>query len=127
MTSSAATIPWMLIEFGYVGTIIFMLVIWYVYRRGRYLRKSDDATIRTYGRMLEGMTFLYVAWLFYQNTWQGDQMNYIYWPLAGIFVRLSFTVQEQSELAQARERANLLKANAQSLQSRSRVLKPAVS
>jgi len=109
LSSSAPTIPWMLIEFGYVGTALFMLVVWYVYRRGRYLRLSEDVTIRTYGRMLEGMTFLYVAWLFYQNTWQGDQMNYIYWPLAGLLVRLSYSVEEQFALTQARERAAMLK------------------
>ncbi|MCL4304340.1 hypothetical protein KJZ99_00310 [bacterium] len=90
LTSSAATIPWMLTEYGYGGLILFMLVLWFIYRRGRHLRASDDEQDRVYGRMLEGMTFLYVSWLFYQNAWQSDQMNFIFWPLAGMLVRRSY-------------------------------------
>lgn len=109
LSSSAATIPWMLIEFGYLGTFFFMLVLWFIYRRGKYLRMSDDPLVRSYGRMLEGMTFLYVIWLFYQNTWQSDAMNYIYWPLVGMFVRLSYDVQEEKAVQIAEERATAMR------------------
>jgi hypothetical protein len=100
LSSSAATIPWMLIEYGYVGTALFMLLLWLIFRRGRVLRLSQDLELRVYGRMLEGMTFLYVAWLFYANAWQSDNMNFIYWPLAGMFVYWSYQ-EEQAQLQAA--------------------------
>ena len=59
--------------------------------------------------MLEGMTFLYFAWLFYQSAWQSDSMNFIYWPLAGIFVRMSYQIQEDHAYAKAVERADAMK------------------
>ncbi len=97
LTSSAPSIPWMLIEYGYFGTALLMFVLFIIYRRGKVLRTSPEEDHRVYGRMLEGMTMLYVAWLFYQSAWQSDSMNFIYWPLAGIFVRLSYQVEETAE------------------------------
>lgn len=106
LTSSAPTVPWMLIEYGYLGTILMFLILFAIYRRGKILRASEREEHRVYGRMLEGMTFLYVAWLFYQSAWQSDSMNFIYWPLAGIFVRLSYQEQEVRKYASAVARAN---------------------
>ncbi|MCB9366641.1 MAG: hypothetical protein H6506_00425 [Calditrichaeota bacterium] len=92
LTSSAPTIPWMLIEYGYGGVFLFFCVLWFIFRRGKHLRLSENRDDRVLGRMLEGMVFLYVAWLFYMNTWQSDQMNFIFWPLAGMLVRRSYDV-----------------------------------
>lgn len=111
LTSSAPSIAWLLIEYGYFGTVLVFLLLFMIYRRGRILRRSSNAEHRIYGRMLEGMTFLYVAWLFYQSAWQSDSMNFIYWPLAGIFVRLSYVTQEDPEYSAAIARAKGLRGN----------------
>ncbi len=59
--------------------------------------------------MLEGMVFLYVAWLFYQSAWQSDSMNFVFWPLAGMFVSLSYRVQSDRRYQAALDRAQALK------------------
>lgn len=109
LTSSAPSIPWMLIEYGYLGSALMFFVLFVIYRRGKVLRSSPDLDMRVYGRTLEGATLLYVAWLFYQSAWQSDTMNFIYWPLAGIFVRLSYQMQADKAYERAVERANVLK------------------
>lgn len=109
LTSDAPSIPWMLIEYGYFGSALMILVLYTIFRRGKVLRASTDINHRIYGRMLEGMTLLYFAWLFYQSAWQSDSMNFIYWPLAGIIVRLSYQIQEDTAYERAKERANVLK------------------
>ena len=109
LTSSAPSIAWMLIEYGYFGTFLMLLLLFLIYRRGRILRQSNNFDYRVYGRMLEGMIFLYFAWLLYQSAWQSDSMNFIFWPLAGIFVRLSYVAQEDPEYLAAIERAKQLR------------------
>jgi len=109
LTSSAPTIPWMLTEYGYVGAAIMLAVLFFIYRRGWVLRESDQTDFRVYGRMLEGMVFLYVAWLFYQSAWQSDTMNFIFWPLAGFFVSLSYQVESDRGYRDALARAQALK------------------
>ncbi len=110
LSSSAATIPWMLIEYGYLGTALFMYLLWLIFRRGKILRQSRDMELRVYGRLLEGMTFLYVAWLFYANAWQSDSMNFIYWPLAGLIVFWSYREEAAQELALAEQRQQAIRA-----------------
>ena len=110
LSSSAATIPWMLIEYGYLGTALFMLLLWMIFRRGRSLRDSHDIELRIYGRMLEAMTFTYGAWLFYANAWQSDQMNFIYWPLAAMLVFWSYRDEADREQEAANKRMQELKA-----------------
>lgn len=90
LSSNATTVPWMLIEYGFVGTGIILLVLYSIFRRGRVLRQSPLSEIRTYGRTLEGITFLYTGWIFYASAWQSDTMNFIFWPLAGFLVYLSY-------------------------------------
>ena len=109
LSSSAATIPWMLIEYGYLGTALFMYLLWMIYRRGRVLRRSHDVELRIYGRVLEAMTFTYLIWLFYANAWQSDSMNFIYWPLAGMLVFWSYREQAAQEQEATTERLQELK------------------
>ena len=109
LSSSSPSIAWMLIEYGYFGTILMFLLLYMIYHRGRVLRRSTSFDHRVYGRMLEGITFLYCAWLFYQSAWQSDSMNYIYWTVAAIFVRLSYIEQGDPEYSAAVKRANELR------------------
>lgn len=109
LTSSAATIPWMVTEYGFGGTFLFLLVVYLVFRRGKSLRMSDNIEHRIYGRTLEGMTFLYFAWLFYQSAWQSEQMNYVYWAPAGLIVALSYSVDAARALEQVKRRAEAAK------------------
>ncbi len=99
----------MLIEYGYLGTALFIYVLWTIFRRGRVLRRSADRELRIYGRMLEAITFLFGAWLFYLNAWQTDGMNFIYWPLAAMFVYLSYQEEAAQERAAATARMRELK------------------
>ncbi len=109
LSSSAATIPWMLIEYGYLGTLLFMYLLWQIFRRGKVLRQSRDMELRVYGRLLEGTTFVYVSWLFYANAWQSDSMNFIYWPLAGLIVFWSYREEAAQQEAAAEQRLAELK------------------
>ncbi|MBI5060477.1 hypothetical protein HZB60_11925 [candidate division KSB1 bacterium] len=90
LSSNATSIPWLLIEYGYVGTGIMLFILYSIYRRGRVLRHSGETERRTYGRTLESITFLYGGWLFYAPSWQSDTMNFVYWPLAAFLVHLSY-------------------------------------
>jgi hypothetical protein len=81
---------WLLLEYGVTGMVMIFLLLYLIYRRGRILRASDNPEFRVYGRILEGLTFTYTAWLFYQAAWQSDAMAFIYWPMAGILVRYSY-------------------------------------
>ncbi|MBK8130597.1 MAG: hypothetical protein IPK53_17420 [bacterium] len=109
LTSSAPSIPWMLTEYGYVGTLLLLSILAFIFVRGRVLRSADTPDLRVYGRMLEGMVFLYVAWLFYQSAWQSDSMNFVFWPLAGMFVSLSYRVQSDRRYQAVLDRAQALK------------------
>jgi hypothetical protein len=80
------SISWLLIEYGYLGTALFAYLLWLIYRRGHVLRHSPDRELRIFGRALEGMTFVYVVLQLYAPAWQSDTMNFIYWPLVGLFV-----------------------------------------
>lgn len=88
------TIPWFLIEFGYLGTFLMLMTIYYIYRRGRILRNSSDEELRIYGRTLESMSFLFIAYAFYSAPWQNNFMSFTFWSLAAILVRLSYHGQE---------------------------------
>lgn len=90
LSSNATTIPWLLIEYGFVGTAVILLILYLIFRRGRVLRQSATLEIRVYGRTLETITFLYICWLFYSPAWQSDSMNFIYWPLSGFLVYFSY-------------------------------------
>ena len=108
LNSGSQSIAWLLIEYGYFGTALLFSILWMIFRRGRVLRSSPERELRIYGRMLESMTFLYTAWLFYINAWQSDGMNFIYWPLAAMFVYLSHREEaRQLWVEQERRRASL--------------------
>jgi hypothetical protein len=90
LSSNATSIPWLLVEYGFVGTGMVLLILYGIFRRGRFLRASADMEFRTYGRLLETITFLYTGWIFYSPAWQSDTMNFIFWPLAGFLVCYSY-------------------------------------
>lgn len=92
-STNTVSFIWLLIEYGYFGVSLFLVLLWMIFRRGRVLRASPDPEIRIWGRLLEATTFMYVAWMFYHSAWQTDQMGFIYWPLAGMLVRLSYQPQ----------------------------------
>jgi hypothetical protein len=87
---------WLLIEFGVIGIAILASIMFVIYRRGRFLRKSSDPELRIMGRMLEGLTFLYCTYLLYTSAWQTDSIAFVFWGLAGLIVHFSY----QEELAQ---------------------------
>jgi hypothetical protein len=84
------SMPWLLIEYGFIGTAALLFLLFLVYRRGRVLRRSDNIDYRIYGRVLEGITLLYFVYLLYVQAWQNNPMNMVYWSLAAMFVSLSY-------------------------------------
>jgi hypothetical protein len=93
---------WLIIEYGYVGVGLFFVLFHWIFRRAAYLRSSEDITTRVFGRTLECITFLYVAWVFYVQAWVSDVTSFTFWPIAGILVSASYTeqaVQEKAALA----------------------------
>jgi hypothetical protein len=102
-SADAVSFVWLLIEYGYLGVVLLLLLLWLVYRRARFLRKAPEYEDRVWGRVLEALTFTYVAWMFYQSAWQLDSVSFAYWPLAGMIVRLS----RNEELSQIEARRAL--------------------
>jgi hypothetical protein len=49
--------------------------------------------------MLEGITFLYAAWLFYGPAWQSDSMAFAFWAPAGLIVHLSLVEERRQKQA----------------------------
>jgi hypothetical protein len=96
----ALSIVWLLIEYGYVGVAMILFLIYWIYRRGAYLRKSQDLETRVLGRLLECLALLYGVWQFYESAWQADAMSFSFWPLAGLLVGLSYR-EEARQRAQA--------------------------
>lgn len=95
---SAMSAPWLLVEYGFVGLALFFGLLWLIFRRAKFLRNSNDVQLRVYGRMLEAITLIYAVGTVYSSVWQMDSFNLLFWPLAGMFVRLSYREQaHQSE------------------------------
>jgi len=95
---SAMSAPWLLVEYGFVGLGLFFGLLWLIFRRAKFLRNSDDPQVRAYGRMLEAITLIYTIGTIYSSVWQMDSFNLLFWPLAGIFVRLSYREQSRQSL-----------------------------
>jgi hypothetical protein len=93
LSSDSVSIAWLLIEYGYGGTVLILFILLQIFLRGRALRASPLSTYRTWGRLLESSTFLYTGWLFYISAWQSDTMNYVYWPLAAFLVHRSYHLE----------------------------------
>lgn len=91
------SILWLLMEYGYVGVAMILFLFYWIYRRGRYLRASQDRQTRVLGRTLECITLLYCAWQFYESAWQADAISFSFWPLAGLMVGLSYREQARQK------------------------------
>ncbi|MBU0690374.1 hypothetical protein KKC97_03650 [bacterium] len=104
LNSASPTIAWLLIEYGYLGTILMVIPLALIYRRGKYLRRSDDQELRIYGRWLEGLTFLYGLWMVYTSVLQIDASSYLFWVTAAMLVRLSYEEEARFEMKTTMER-----------------------
>jgi hypothetical protein len=104
LSSVSPTFAWLLIEYGYLGTIIMIIPIILIYRRGKYLRQSEDEELRIYGRWLEGLTFLYTSWMLYTSALQIDASSYVFWVTSAILVRFSYIAEQQQLMKQTMER-----------------------
>ncbi len=102
-SAGSVSIVWLLIEYGYVGVLLLLILLWLIFRRGRFLRMSQDYEDRVLGRVLEALTFMYLIWLVYTAAWQSDSTSFAFWPLAGMIVRLS----RNAELQQAETRTEV--------------------
>ena len=105
LNSNAPSFAWLLIEYGYLGTILILIPAFLIYRRGRVLRNSEDQQVRIYGRWLEGIVLLYILWLFYIPTIQIDSSSYPFWTISAILVRLSYKEEEERKLKETLARA----------------------
>lgn len=95
-SESAMSAPWLLIEYGFVGLGLFFWLLWLIFRRAAYLRNSEDLERRVFGRTFEAITLIYFMGMFYGSVWQMDSASVTFWPLASMFVYLSY--QEQTRL-----------------------------
>lgn len=96
---SAMSVPWLLVEYGYLGLALFLGLLWLIYRRAKYLRNSDDMQMRVFGRLLEALTLVYAVGTLYSSVWQMDSASTLFWPLAGMFVQLSYREQSRQVVA----------------------------
>jgi hypothetical protein len=98
ISSKCSSAMYIMTEYGVVGFILFGVLLWMIYRRGRFLRASDNMEMRVYGRTLEAMVMLYGTWAFYQQVWQTDATGCAFFPLCGMLVYFS----RREELKQQR-------------------------
>lgn len=106
------SVPWLLTEYGFAGILMIYGLLWMIFRRGRTLRLAEAPSLRIWGRHLEAITVLFGAWMFYQSAWQTDAMNFAFWPLAGILVRLSDNEQQRQWTAKSGKRDRITEAQA---------------
>jgi hypothetical protein len=92
--SGATSLPWMLVEYGVVGTLLFLVPLFLLYRRARILYRSERESHRILAAGFQGLTFLFVVNLFITATLQSEQLGYFYWVTAAIVVQLSHAVKE---------------------------------
>jgi len=91
--SGAMSLPWMLVEYGMVGTLLLIVPFFLLYRRAQVLYRSERESHRILAAAFQGLTFLFLADLFITATLQSDQLGYFYWVMAAIVVQLSYAVQ----------------------------------
>jgi hypothetical protein len=103
ISSDAMSFPWMLVEYGFVGTLLSLVPLFLVYQRARILHESDKESHRILASAFQGLTFLYVINLFVTAVQQSDQIGYFYWVTAAIVVQLSYAVKRKAEAKSASE------------------------
>jgi len=93
ISSGVTSLPWMLVEYGVVGTFLFLVPLFLLYRRARILYRSERESHRILAAGFQGLTFLFVVNLFITATLQSEQLGYFYWVTAAIVVQLSYAVK----------------------------------
>jgi hypothetical protein len=83
----------MLVEYGVVGTLLFLVPLFLLYRRAGILHRSERESDRILGSAFQGLTFLYVVNIFVTAVLQSDQLGYFYWVTAAIVVQISHAVK----------------------------------
>ncbi|MFH1009863.1 MAG: hypothetical protein V1784_01350 [bacterium] len=101
ISSDAQSLAWMLVEYGVVGTLLFLVPPILLYRHARILRRSERESHRILAAAFQGLTFLYVINLFVTALLQSDQIGYFYWVTAAIVVQLAHTVKREMEVKDA--------------------------
>jgi hypothetical protein len=95
ISSDAQSLAWMLVEYGVVGTILFLVPLILLYQRARVLYRSEKESYRILASGFQGLTFLYVVNLFVTAVQQSDQIGYFYWVTAAIVVQLSHIAERE--------------------------------
>jgi hypothetical protein len=106
ISSGATSLPWMLVEYGVVGTLLFLVPLFLLYRRARILYRSERESHRILAAGFQGLTFLFVVNLFVTATLQSEQLGYFYWVTAAIVVQLSYAVKDRNQSESARKLAH---------------------
>jgi hypothetical protein len=94
---------WLYTEYGLAGLILFLYLLWLMYRRSKVLLASENRQERVYGRLLEAVVVTFTVWNFYGPAWQLDSISIGFWPLAALLVRLSYQVEARRQLASAKQ------------------------
>jgi len=103
ISSDAQSLAWMLVEYGVVGTLLFLVPPILLYRHARILRRSEREDYRVLAAAFQGLTFLYIINLFVTALLQSDQIGYFYWVTAAIVVQLAHIVKKETEAKQVSE------------------------
>ncbi len=101
ISSDAQSLAWMLVEYGVVGTLLFLVPLFLLYRRARILYRSEKESYRILAAAFQGLTFLYVINLFVTAVQQSDQIGYFYWVTAAIVVQFSHVTESEIESKKA--------------------------
>jgi hypothetical protein len=93
ISSDSHSLAWAVVEYGFLGTLLFLVPPFLLYRRSRILHQSDREDYRILASAFQGMTFLYIANLFVTPLLQSDPIGYFYWFTAAVVTRLSYEVE----------------------------------
>jgi len=95
VSSDSQSLAWVIVEYGFLGTLLFLVPPFLLYRRSRILHRSEREDYRILASAFQGMTFLYLANLFVTPLLQSDPIGYFYWFTAAVVTRLSYKVETE--------------------------------
>ena len=93
VSSASHSLAWILLEYGILGTLLFLVLPFLLYRRAAILHRSDREDYRILATAFQGLIFLYLADLFVTPVLQDDALGYFFWVTAAIVTQLSYTVE----------------------------------
>ncbi len=101
VSSGRQCLPWLMVEYGIIGTLLFLVPLYLLYRRATLLSRSPRKDYKILAAAFQGITVVFLFQTYISSVLQSDQLSFFYWTTAVIITQLSYTVKDKKELEQA--------------------------